>query len=269
MRYSILFIFIFCASFLQAQDSTTTTKIDTSEIIVGKTKILVISDKNIYNDIENDQPETTSPKNKALWNGIQVGVNSFEIANEGPLDEKVNFLDLDHSRNRSISLNLFSKRWNLGTPYVGLSTGLGVTFNRYALNRNVRLQYDNDHVWAELDTVNDFSKNYLKTTHLTAPLFLEFNTKKIAESGFRLGLGVEAGYLLGAKTKVKYKDNGRRKIDKTKGNFNMNAFRLSPMAIIGYKGVSIYAKTSLTPFFIDKKGPADIYHSSVGLLFSF
>ncbi len=268
MRQILFIILAFLATIGTAQDTMNTTKIDTTEFSIGKTKFIIIN-----NDEDNDNKETHSTETKiikkhknteAMWNGIQVGTSLLLADGDYP-----DFLDLDGTKNRSFAINPFTRRWDLGTPYVGISTGLGFEFNRYALNRNVRLQYDSDHVWATLDTVNNFTKNHFKTIHLTAPIFLELNTRKHADEGFRLAIGLEAGYLLSARTKIKYKLDGKRQVDKTKGNFNLSPFKISPMVLVGYRGVSFFAKASATPLFLDKKGPKDMYSASAGLFFSF
>lgn len=275
MKYSLFFIIALIATTAFAQDNTATDTIiaqaDTTELSIGRSKILIISSDDSYDKTIVKETTKWNDKNrKAMWSGIQLGISTLDFA---PFEEITqatpSFLELDGTKNRSFAINPFSIRWDLGTPHVGLSTGLGFAFNRYALNRNVRLQYDADHVWADLDTTNSFTKNFFKTTHLTAPLFLEFNTKRKSENGFRIAIGVEAGYLLTAKTKIKYKEDGRRQIDKTKGNFNLNPFRISPMVLIGYQGLSFYAKASATPLFLENKGPSNIYHASAGLFINF
>ncbi len=272
MRHFLFIILAFVSTISLAQDTTATAKIDTTEISLKKSKILIITNED-NQEKEEKKPESTTKRKiqntQAMWSGLQIGVNGLFADDGGPLQSQYNFLDLDYSRNRSIALNLISKRFDLGVPYVGFSTGLGIGFNRYALNRNVRLQYDADHVWAEEDTIHNFSKNFIKTTHITLPVFLELNTHKRANNGFRLAAGFEVAYLLSAKTKIKYKYEGKKQVDKTKGNFNMAPFRLSPMVMLGYRDISFYAKAALSPFFIDGKGPADVYHASFGLLFSF
>jgi len=272
MRQILFFLFAFIATIGTAQDTLNTPKIDTTEFSLGKTKIIIINnddDDDSTNEINQHSSSETKIKRKhkntdAMWNGIQVGTST--LITDGTYPE---FLDLDGTKNRSFAINPFTRRWDLGIPYVGLSTGLGFEFTRYALNRNVRLQYDADNVWATQDSVNSFTKNHFKTIHLTAPIFLEFNSHKHADKGFRLAVGLEAGYLLSARTKIKYKLDGKKQVDKVKGNFNLTPFKVSPMVLIGYRGVSFYAKASATPIFRDNKGPKDMYSASAGLFFSF
>ena len=271
MKYFLFLLTAFIATFATAQDTLSAPKIDTTEITFNKSRILIIKNpKDNHQTSKDDNTNTTSKTNDkiknedAMWNGIQIGTSTLLADGNYP-----DFLDLDGTKNRSFAINPVSRRWDLGTPYVGISTGLGLEFNRYALNRNVRLKYDADHVWATPDTINSFTKNHFKTIHLTAPFFLELNTRKHADEGFRLAVGLEAGYLLSARTKIKYKLDGKKQVDKTKGNFNLSPFKVSPMVLIGYRGISFYAKASATPLFRDKKGPKDMYSASAGLFFSF
>lgn len=266
MRHLLFIIFAFWATVGTAQDTLKSPKIDTTEITFNKSKILIIKNnmENVNSVSTKTQKHRKHKNTDAMWNGIQVGTNTLVSDGAYP-----SFLDLDGTKNRSFAINPFARRWDLGTPYVGISTGLGFEFNRYALNRNVKLQYDSDHVWATVDTENNYTKNHFKTIHLTAPVFLEFNSHKQADRGFRLAVGLEAGYLLSARTKTKYKVDGRKQVDKTKGNFNLQPFRISPMVLIGYQGVSLYAKASASPLFLDNKGPRSMYHASAGLFFSF
>ncbi len=272
MRQILFIILAFITTIGNAQDTLKAPKVDTTEISIGKTRIVVFkTDEDDDQTTETNQHSPTETKNKgkitnddAMWNGIQIGTSTLIADGTYP-----DFLDLDGTKNRSFAINPFSRRWDLGTPYVGVSTGLGLEFTQYALNRNVRLQYDADHVWATPDTTNSFTKNQFKTIHLTAPIFLELNTRKHADDGFRLAVGLEAGYLLSARTKIKYKLDGKKQVDKTKGNFNLSPFKISPMVLIGYRGISFYAKASATPLFRDNKGPKDMYSASAGLFFSF
>ncbi len=279
MKYTFVLMLAFLATFGYSQD-TTDAKVDTTRIKIGGTQVIIISDKDKEEKVEKkttkvSSTDTTSVKKKkkkhrnkkSIWSGLQLGIASFEQIGNGtnapdPLWEQ------DVSRSRHFAYNFYSRRMDLGTPYVGLSTGLGVEFYRYAFNQNVRVSHNSDKTWTTLDTLNQLTKSYLKTTHLTLPLILEFNTKKDADDGFRLAIGLEAAYLLRAKTKVQYKRDGQRQTDKARGNFNIEPFKFSPTVILGYKNLSFYGKADLNPLFKTGKAPT-INTGSLGLMWSF
>ncbi len=279
MKYTLFFILAFWAATGSAQDTpsadTTHTVTDSTELMLGKTKIIIIrndDDNDKPNLKDEDQEEKSKKKHRntnSIWGGLQLGVNSYSLLSSQKDKNDNPFLDLNHSKNRSIGLNLFSERIDLGIPWVGLSSGIGLTFNRYALDRNERLEYDGDHIWGSPDTINNFTKNYLITTHISVPVLLELNTHRIANRGFRLAAGIEAGYMIGSRTKVKYKRNNKNQVDKSKGSYNMNPFRLNLVAMAGFRSLTLYAKASPTEFFTEGKGPSGFYHTSFGIILNF
>ncbi len=277
MKYTIVLMLTFLATFGYSQD-TTASKVDTTKISLGNTQIFILSkdeEDNRESTKQTTESQDTSDSSKkikkksnnrkSMWSGLQLGIATFDQQESvpDPLWEQ------NVSRSRHFAYNFYSRRLDLGTPYVGISSGIAVEFNRYALlNQNVRISHNSVNTWATLDTVNQLTKSYLKTTYLTIPLLLEFNTKRNADDGFRLALGLEAGYLLSAKSKVQYEHDGQRQVDKTKGNFNFEPFRFSPTIILGYKHLSAYAKANLDPAFKTGKGPK-VGTGAIGLMWNF
>jgi len=273
-----LLLALLCLTQMQAQQDTVPTKLDTTELKLGDTKIVIINKeekKTVRTKQDTIQPRTNQKKQKkhhnksSMWEGIQFGTNTLSGFGSVKLPDDADFFDADQWKNRSFGLHLISRRWDLGIPYVGISTGLGLTFNRYAIGNNATLHYDSDGFWSEEDQTHDLIKNYLKTTHLTMPFLLEFNTHKDADDGFRLAAGFEAAYLIGAHTKIKYNEGDKRVVQKSRGSFNMAPFRFSPIIMLGYRHLGIYIKSAGTPLFIEGKGPRDIFHASVGLQWAF
>jgi hypothetical protein len=110
-------------------------------------------------------------------------------------------------------------------------------------------------------------KSKFTTSYLTVPLLLEFQVpagrrnKRLFISG-----GVIGGLKIGSHTKVVYKEDGNRKKDKNRGDFNLSPLRYCVTARIGYRALKVFANFYLTPLFQEDTG-RELYPFSVGLVF--
>lgn len=109
----------------------------------------------------------------------------------------------------------------------------------------------------------DYKINKLQLTYLDIPAEIRFKS----ESGFRVALGIKAGYLISAHTKYKGDDpaDADRTIKIKEGKLiNLEKWRYGPTFQIGYKFVSLTAFYSLSKVFDEATGPA-LYPVSIGI----
>ena len=145
------------------------TETDTMKMKFGKTQVLVISkssgeeesseDEEDVDTKEEEEPRERSRKSEAHWAGVDFG---FSIL----LDDKQDNAFTDHpywkndaAKSQVWNLNIIEHKINFGTPFVGLTTGLGFNFTSVAFKNNYLIQSSTDSVFAVMDTVNIFSKN--------------------------------------------------------------------------------------------------------------
>lgn len=271
-------------------------KSDSTKIKLGKMKIVIVEDKNKDKkgekkviidekviidkdgDIQNedrakndddDEDDDHHGKGEAHWAGIGIISNGFLNAN-GKLSQNADapFLELDYAKSIGINFNFAEKRFPIFREYIGLTTGLGLQWNRYALKNNVDLASNNDSIYGVNNTTLDYKKNLLRATYLQAPLLLEFNTNKDPKKSWHLSAGVVGGLRLGSSWKTKWEDNGKTRKEKVRSAYHLNPFQAYAMAMIGYHNVNLYVNYGLTQLFEKGKGPK-FSPVSAGVMFNF
>ena len=93
---------------------------------------------------------------------------------------------------------------------------------------------------------------------------LEFNTSKNANKNFHIAVGAELAYRIGSVTKQKYEINNVEYELKHKDDYNLEPFRYSAVARIGYNNVTLFADYGLNRLFKKDKGP-QVYPFTVGV----
>jgi hypothetical protein len=248
-------------------EDTTRFKIGTTEFIIinhedGDADTLLVNgdSDDTYNDSENEADLT-------YWSGLDIGINTLLNSNQNnSFDNK--FLQIDPSESFNFSLNLMEKRIRFGTDHVGLVTGLGFNFSRYGFKDNYLLRSNSDSTFAVMDTVNNYSKNQLRSTYLNVPLMLHFNTSKRESNNFHVSVGVIGGVRLTSKLVRKYDVLGGEQKDKIKGKYNLNPFQVDATARLGYKNFGLFANYSLLPLFENNK-TENAFPLTIGASFHF
>lgn len=240
-------------------------KPDTTKLRFGNVKILIIEDENPKSDskfeytAENDSLDTDDEdemEEVKHWAGLDLGINGYLTASQSTgLPKEINYLELDYGRSISWSLNPFEKNFKIYKNYVGLVTGLGLEFNRYAFKNNYTLNVSGDSLIG-VPSALKFEKNILKATYLTAPLLLGFSTNQDKEKAFHVAIGLVGGYKIGSKLKQVYDKDGTRLVNKFKDDFNLAPFKYSATARIGYGKFNLFATYALSDMFDDKSLPA-------------
>jgi hypothetical protein len=269
-RIALFISLLFASSILLAQDTVVksdSTENDTTKISWGKKKILIFDNENYKEESHKDtiSKDHISKQRFNHFAGIDLGINGFlSPANSVDLQKDGQFMDLNYAKSISVSLNFMEFYIPVVKEKLGFSTGLGFEFNSYDLSRDVTLFADEDTTIGLQDMTKDIEKNRFKSTMLNLPLMLETNIGKDAQHSFYLAVGGMASMRVGSKTKQIFDQNDKEHKVKDRTDFNMNPFRFSAVARVGYGDFTLFAAYSLTPIFDKDKGP-ELYPFTVGL----
>ncbi len=209
------------------------------------------------------------PAWRNTWTGFYLGVNGYmSPSNSLSLDPEAEFMDLEYNNSISVNLNLWQQNLAIARgnhSNFGLATGLGVGWNNYRFDQNIRLVHGEDQLEHFTDTIHNFRKNKLTISHLNAPLMLEFQTAQSnPNSQFHMAAGVNVGVRLRSHTKYVYRDGGSREKEKDFKSYHLVPFRYEAIARIGWGRVNLFATYSLNSMFKDDRGP-ELYPVNIGL----
>lgn len=255
-------------AFAQTEDEN---KSDTTRMNVRNTEFIIINhdeESYVVEDGDTVYRKKKKKKSEAHWAGVDFG---FSLLMDQNFDNSFSdhpYWKNDAARSQTWNLNLLEHKFNFGTPYVGLTTGLGFSFTSIAFNNNYVLTDTPDTLTAMIDTVHTYSKNKLKASYLTVPLLLEFNTNADASKSFYLAAGVVGAVRMTSKVKRKGEFDGKKFVQKDKGRYGLNSFKLDAMVRMGYSDFGVFASYSLLPLFEDGK-TVDLYPLTFGLSFNF
>ena len=261
---------------------------DTTRIKLGKTNIVIVENKSgekkgekkviiderviIENDeitSKDDEDKKSNNNGEGHWAGIGINSNGFFNA-EGKIatGTEAGFLELDHARSIGFNFNLIEKRFPIIKEYLGITTGLGFQWNRYALRNNVEVMVSPDSTYGVMNATVEYKKNVLRSTYLQIPLLLEITTNKDNDKAWHISAGVVGGIRIGSSLKTKWEETSKTNKDKVKSNFNFNPFEAHATAIVGYGDINLYVNYGLTQVFEKDKGP-NYAPVSAGILLNF
>ncbi len=259
---TILILLSFISGSLIAQEKDSTSN-DTTKITWGKKKILIIGNDS-WEDEDDDEPKTPAQRYNHFA-GLDIGVNGFVSPNNSlDLQKEAQFLDLNYGKSIVVGLNVWEQYIPIAKEKFGIVTGLGIEYANYDLDNDIDIFHDKDTTFGFENLNKSINKNKFKTTYLNLPLMLETNIGKDAQHSFHLAAGALIGYRLGSKTKQKYSENGEGYKVKNRGDYNLNPWRLSATARVGYGDFTFFASYSLTELFEDNKGP-EVYPFTIGI----
>ena len=241
-------------------DSISVQKSDTIRKTYGKhnaVEVVKVDDKVVQINIDPndsiDEDKKTKTENFPHWSGFMLGMNVLTNESQGVSFDNAEYWVIDPTRSFSYSFNFAERKINLFKNYIGLTTGLGITFNNYSFKNNYILSSNQDTVFAVTDPTIQYSKNKLKSTYFRVPLLLEVCTSEF-EDGLYFSAGVVGGVRLGSKTKREGEDiSGNSFKQKIKNDFNLSTFTLDAMVKVGFDGFGVFAQYSLTPMFQENK----------------
>lgn len=246
---------------------------DTTKFKLGNKKYIIIGDgeeddHNHEGKISKKDSSRNYNEDFEHWGGLEIGVNGImDYKNSLDLPANASFLELDYGRSLQFGLNLFEKDFHIYKNYVNIVTGFGFDFNHYSFQNSVTLNGDTTYLTAWTDSNIDYKKNKLNVTYIKVPLMLEFNTSKNAKKNLHIAVGGEFAYRINSVTKQKYEENGDRHKLKHKDDYNLEPFRYSAVARIGYNDVTVFANYGLNRLFKKDRGP-QVYPFTIGVTFA-
>jgi len=237
---------------------------DTTIVRIGKKDVKVI-DHNDGTEIlwgKDKHRRDRSGRFNGHWEGIEFGFNGFDEADYSDYNG-IEFMSLNQGKSAEFNLNFYELNIGLAKSYVGLVSGMGLSFNSYRFENPYTLVKGATRTEPVLLDYEDLSKTKLAISYLNVPLLLEFQIPVNQNEGrLFINAGLVGGVKLGSHTKVKHGDTK----DKDRSGFNLNSFKYSATARVGYKDVSLFATYSLTPLFQSGKGP-ELTPFTVGISF--
>ncbi len=226
------------------------------KVIKKHTKVVRIDD---CDDKKND-------RNPAEWFNFDLGFNF--LANNGSLDmpEKYKDLELENGKGCNFNLRIYEQSIGLVPNHLYLMYGVGLDWNNYRFRNSVDLFKDSSALTYVINPNIDYKKNKLVSTYVTIPVLLKikFNEDKKGNA-FSMAFGPQFGYLINSHTKQKWEKDGDHK-QKTRGDFNLEEFRMGYGLYIGYDNVNLYARYYPNSAFKSEQGP-DVNTVSLGLAF--
>jgi len=197
------------------------------------------------------------------WEGIEFGFNGFDKPNYSMYPGDKDFMSLNQGKSMELDLNFYELNISLAKSYVGLISGMGLSFNNYRFENPYTLEKGQNMTLPVQLNPDNLSKTKLAVTYLNVPLLLEFQIPVNQNEGrLFVNAGLIGGVKIGSHTKVKYGDTK----EKDRSGFNLNSFKYSATARIGYKDISLFANYSLTPLFQSGKGP-ELTPFTIGISF--
>lgn len=246
----------------QKKSDTTTIKLRNRKVVITEKD----DDFNIEFD-ENGNKKSKKEKDRAHWSGLDFGFTMLMDDNYGIKHPENPYWENDAARSQVWNLNLLQHKFKFGTPYVGLTTGLGFSFASVSFNDNYVLRTTSDTLYAEIDSLSVYSKNKLKASYLTVPLLLEFSTSVNRDKSFYFAAGVIGGVRLTSKIKRKGTLDGKDFEEKDKGTYGLNSFKLDAALRIGYSNWGVFANYNLIPLF-DTNKTVEVHPLTFGLSFT-
>ncbi len=196
--------------------------------------------------------------NNALIDGENIGDSPYRLAGSRFFElgwawrtrvfDNSNFLRLKYG---------VSLQWN----------GLKPMDNKYFV--------DTDGVVTLEEFPEELNKSKFRMDNIVIPIHLEFgaSTKRKSEKSiryytrkkFKLGLGGYAGFNMGTRQKLKYRQNGERVKDKIRRDYNTSNLVYGLSGYLSFGSAGLYVKYDLSPIFKDQV--VDQHNISVGVRF--
>lgn len=237
---------------------------DTAIVRIGKKEVKVIGHEGGTEIMwgKDKHKKDKSGKFEGHWEGIEFGFNGLDKPDYSLYGTK-DFMSLNQGKSMEFDFNFYELNIGLAKSYVGLVSGMGLSFNNYRFENPFTIQKGTNMTEPVLLDYNNLSKTKLAVSYLNVPLLLEFQIPVNQNEGrLFVNAGLIGGVKIGSHTKVKYGDTK----DKDRSGFNLNSFKYDATARIGYKDISLFAKYSLTPLFQSGKGP-ELTPFTIGISF--
>lgn len=238
---------------------------DTTRFVVGETEFIIINHGNdnidtVLVDGKKEKSITIGDKDKCdgcaefgHWSGFEIGINSMLNSAEGLNFGTDKFLEIDPAESFNFAFNFAQFELPFKIQYVGLVTGLGFEHSRFGFKNNYVLDYDENSTFGVMDTTKNFSKNQLRAWYFHVPVLLQFNTSKYQSKNIHLAVGVVGAVRMTSKTVQEYDVYGGEQEDIAKRKYNLNPYKLTATARLGYKNIGVFANYSMLSLFEEGK----------------
>ena len=222
------------------------------------------------NKIKIDPYKKSSRKSKSFeghWGGIDIGLNNYLTKKQSldlPSDDE--FMNLNIGRSINVNLNVLEKEFAIIGNKFGLVTGLGIDFYNYFFDDKNTITKNFEGVIVEKDFYSNrqIVKSKLAITYLSIPLILEWQLPGNSPNVLRIAGGVIGDLKIESHTKVVYHENGDRRKEKERNNFNLNAVRYGFTGRIGSRHTDIFCNYFPVSLFQKNKGP-ELYPITIGI----
>jgi len=203
-------------------------------------------------------------RKKLKWRPDQRVWAGFELSMTGLTNELFKFQpDADHNiwtieqPSVSLHLNLFEKKFRLGTEYLKLVTGLGFQWDILRLKEDVKLLNTKDNVQiVPSEFGDDLKKNNLVLGQIQVPVLLNINTNPGSKRNFHIDGGVVVGYRFKQRLKQEISTSYKTDIEsKTKSQFHQNPFDFSATVRLGIGSWSVFGMYDLATLYKKNEGP--------------
>jgi hypothetical protein len=253
-------------------DDRTQSNDDTTRITVGKKKVIIIEEGSGIR-IETEQGDEKCCGNeskrydlKKVYAGFELGMSQLMSPNfSSKLPTGYDFLDCRVEKSWFYGINLLEGDLQLVKNKLAITTGLGMEFLNLRFNTDQLLIANVNTVSAD-SGLTAFNKNKMYNYNLNVPLLIKFapRTKKDINN-FHFAVGVIGTFKAYSHLRTESTAPGYEQASKTKDDFNINPFRLTATARIGYGWFRAFANYSLTPYFNQENGNPDIRLFSAGI----
>ncbi len=247
----------FCQTEGQENPQTETTqKSDTTKINLGEnTQVILVSKEDEIDMVFKDQTDSTKMNvdddDFTFWSGIDLGFVGVNL----DASQSSEWFDIREQNSSALSVNFVEKKIKLLKHYVGITTGLGATYQDYSFSDSLNIINLNDTIMGVSSNGIKYSKNKLKTGYLKIPLLLEINTSRNSKNNVHIAAGLIGGWNFRSTLKQQFDVDGDKTRLKTKGDYNINPWSLEATVRAGYGDFNVFATASLIDLFEDGKGP--------------
>lgn len=245
---------------------------DTTRIKFGKKKVIIIDGDDEITIEENEDDEEDdifangSGKLKNVYAGFELGMGALTTNTlnfQMPADYK--FMESNLGKSWFYGVNLLEGDMPIIKNKLAITSGLGMEFQNIEFNSD-RILIPNVSILAADSGDKNLTRNRMYCYNINVPLLIKFapRTKK-SKDGFHAAVGVIGTFKAYNHLRIESSENGYKEEAKLKDDFNVNPFRVSVTARIGYGWFRAFANYSLTPFFNTANNNPDLRSFSAGI----
>lgn len=187
---------------------------------------------------------------------------SYFQANAGTPKVSANDMNLINNKSSNVNLWFFMQKFNIAKHKLNLKYGLGLEMYNFRYEHS--LSYRKDPMNYIINDNVNFSKNKLYAGYITVPMMLNFTPLPENKKSLSISAGISAGYLISSRNKQISAERGK---EKTRGNFDLEPFRLAIVGELGLGKVKLYGSYSLNTLHKSSTG-IEQYPFALGIRFS-